>query len=70
MYKNCEMVPLINPEQRDLCFMLDNIDDLRRKVESLCNLKRNFRNLDELVTHSSKKSTLGCNSANYSTYRH
>ena len=45
--KDCKKMSLINPWQVDHCFMLDIIDDSRRKVESLCDLKKEVQNLGD-----------------------
>lgn len=41
--QNNKYVLLVNPDKVDLCFMLEAIDDFRRKVDALRDLKKQFQ---------------------------
>ncbi len=53
--RDCRKVPLINPSQVDLCFLLETIDDLKRKVDSLSGLKKQVEDLGEAMSNLTKK---------------
>jgi hypothetical protein len=53
--RNCRRVPLINPGQVDLCFLLETIEDLRHKVVALCDLKNQVQDLSSMVENFAKR---------------
>jgi hypothetical protein len=48
--RNLRRIPQIDPGSIDLCFLLETVDDLRRKVESLMDIKKEVASLQTMVS--------------------
>jgi hypothetical protein len=48
--RNLRRLPQIDPGSIDLCFLLETVDDLRRKVESLMDIKKEVTSLQNMIS--------------------
>jgi hypothetical protein len=54
-------VPQVDPSSVDLCFLMETVDDLRRKVESLLDVKQQLSAVQNMVSGLSAKVNGGLN---------
>jgi hypothetical protein len=54
-------VPQVDPSSVDLCFLMETVDDLRRKVESLLDVKQQLSAVQNMVSGLSAKVNVGLN---------
>lgn len=54
-------VPQVDPSSVDLCFLMETVDDLRRKVESLLDVKQQLSAVQNMVSGLSAKVHGGLN---------
>ena len=53
---NARRVPHINPANVDLCFLMESVEELRRSVSGLMNVKKVIDGLQTTVTALSRSS--------------
>jgi hypothetical protein len=59
--QNLRRVPLLEPGAIDLCFLLETIEDMKKKVEALCDVKKQVADLSDTINKLVKPDTMFTN---------